>query len=266
MTTQDDSNDPLPVHDQLSWLTRGVELSCIIAAVTLVVVQFGRLLEANAICSWRTPIGVVAGLFAADFLSGLIHWTADTWGNETMPLLGRRFVRPFRVHHVNPDDFLRRDWIDTNGDVAAIVSVFLVAMFAIPLETTWGQVTAVFLLAFCVGGLPTNQVHQWAHQTDPPRVVKQLQRWGVLLSHSAHRRHHRSPFVENYCIATGWCNPFLSRVRFFPRLEKAVAALTGLQPRADDQSFATSVWGSPCASHDCSHPRQTSSPATTSDE
>jgi ubiquitin-conjugating enzyme E2 variant len=262
--TQGHSKDLLPVHDQLSWLTRGIELSCIIAAVALVVVQLGRLVEAGALGSWWTPIGVVAGLFAADFVSGLVHWTADTWGSETMPILGRRFVRPFRVHHVNPDDFLKRDFVDTNGDVAGIVSGFLIALFAIPLDSTWGQVAAVFLLAFCVGGLPTNQVHQWAHQTDPPSMVKLLQRWGVLLSHSAHRRHHRSPFVVNYCIATGWCNPFLSRVRFFPRLEKVVEAVTGLKPRADDQSFAASVWASPCVSHDSSHPQPTSSPATVS--
>jgi len=34
-----ETTDPLPVHDQLSWLTRGIELSCIIVAVALVSVQ-----------------------------------------------------------------------------------------------------------------------------------------------------------------------------------------------------------------------------------
>ena len=40
--------------------------------------------------------------------------------SETMPILGRRLLRPFRVHHVTPDDFLRRGFLTVNGDVALI--------------------------------------------------------------------------------------------------------------------------------------------------
>jgi hypothetical protein len=44
----------------------------------------------------------------------------------------------------------------------------------------------------------------------------------------------------NYCIATGWCNPWLTTCQAFPRLERAISSLTGMVPRADEDAFA---WG-----------------------
>jgi len=121
-------------------------------------------------------------MLTADLISGFVHWTADTWFEETMPVLGKRFLRPFRVHHINPEDFLRRDVVDTNGDVAMLAIPFLAAMFWLPLEVTSGQAAAVFLWALCVTSLPTNQVHQWAHMSNPPAAVRWLQQHNLILS------------------------------------------------------------------------------------
>jgi ubiquitin-conjugating enzyme E2 variant len=154
-----------------------------------------------------------------------------------MPLLGRRFVHPFRVHHVNPDDFLRRDFLDTNGDVALLVIPFLGGALWLPLDEGWGRALSAFVAAFSIVGLPTNQVHQWAHMTSPPSPVRWLQDHGLILSRREHARHHCAPYARNYCIATGWCNPFLERIGFFRRLEILVSHATGLVPRQDDATF-----------------------------
>jgi ubiquitin-conjugating enzyme E2 variant len=174
----------------------------------------------------------------ADFVSGLVHWSADTWGRDTLPVVGPRFLRPFRVHHVNPHDFLRRSFVDCNGDVAMLNIPVLTAALAVPLDTGLSAVAAVGLAAFAAWSLPTNQVHQWAHTPHPPRVVRWLQAHGVILGRDAHQRHHVSPYAMNYCIATGWCNRWLTAVHAFPRLERVITKWTGLEPRADDQAYA----------------------------
>ncbi|MEX2142138.1 MAG: fatty acid desaturase CarF family protein [Pirellulales bacterium] len=186
---------------------------------------------------WWTLLFVPLGMATADLLSGLIHWAADTWGSETMPILGRRLLHPFRVHHVNPGDFLTRRFLDTNGDVAMIVMPFLASIFWIPLHMAAGQSAAAFMLGLCGVGLFTNQVHQWAHMSCPPHPVRLLQYCCLILSRRVHERHHLSPHVTDYCIATGWCNGPLNRLDFFRRLESAVTWMTGIEPRADERSF-----------------------------
>jgi ubiquitin-conjugating enzyme E2 variant len=228
----------LPHHDEIGAAQRAVELGAIVAAGALLAWQAARLtIAVGARRPWLVLVAA-AGVAAADFVSGLVHWAADTWGAETMPVLGRRLLRPFRVHHVNPHDFNRRDFIDTNGDVSILVLPALIAAARLSLEPTAGAAGATALVAFAASGWMTNQVHQWAHVPRPPRLVAWLQRHGLLLSRAAHARHHRAPHATHYCIATGWLNPLLDHLRVFRRLEWVVTQITGRPPRADDSSFA----------------------------
>ena len=213
-----------------------VEISFITVAAVLVVTNVVRLFAADVFLRWWTPLIVVSAAYAADFVSGLVHWTADTWFSETMPVLGRRFLRPFRVHHVNPDDFLRRNFVDCNGDVAMLNAPLLAGALLVPL-TDAGAALSLAVLVFAATSLPTNQVHQWAHMPAPPAAVQWLQRRRIILSRDDHARHHQEPYVANYCIATGWCNRWLSAIGFFPAFERAITRCFGIEPRADERAF-----------------------------
>ncbi len=231
-------DDGLPRHDELGRATRTCEALSIAAALALLGLNVARLASAPPAFSWPVLAAVALGAIAADFASGVVHWIADTWGRESLPVLGRRLIRPFRVHHVNPRDFLRRGFVDCNGDVALVTIPFFLAACLTPLSSEAGRVAAVFLFAFATTALPTNQVHQWAHQSTPPRVVAWLQRAGLILGRAPHARHHTKPHVTDYCIATGWCNRALDALGFFPALERAISCATGLEPRQDDRAFA----------------------------
>jgi hypothetical protein len=222
------TSQSLPVHDELSRATRALEAVSILAAGALVAANAFRLASAAELRSWRALVALAAGAVAADFASGVVHWFADTWGRQSMPVLGRRLLRPFRVHHVNPADFLRRDFVDCNGDVALGVCPILAAALALEPGPA-----AAFLAALGAVLLPTNQVHQWAHMPSPPRAIRWLQRCGLILSRAAHAQHHTRPHTSHYCIATGWCNPLLARVDLFARFERTITRLTGLEPRSD---------------------------------
>ena len=227
----------LPRHDEINWSRRLLEAVWIVTALALIAYHCFSLAWAIGLRFPWMPLVMLAGFVTADFLSGIIHWTADTWFRDTMPILGQRLLKPFRVHHVNPDDFLRRNVLDTNGDVAAIVIPFLIAVFWISANDPWPAALAVYVVSFCTAGLPTNQVHQWAHMKHPPTIIRWLQSTRLILSRRAHLQHHKAPHIDNYCIALGWCNPLLTAIDFFPRLERIVSRLTGLQPRHDDQKY-----------------------------
>ena len=231
------ASELLPRHDEIFWPRRLLESVWIGTALTLIAFHFVSLTLSIGLRFPWMPLVMLSGFVMADVLSGLIHWTADTWFSDTMPILGQRLLKPFRVHHVNPDDFLRRNVLDTNGDVAAIVIPFLISVFWISTTDPWSAALAVYVVSFCAAGLPTNQVHQWAHMKNPPTIIRWLQSSRLILSRRAHLQHHKAPHIDNYCIALGWCNPLLTAINFFPRLERIVTRLTGLQPRNDDQKY-----------------------------
>jgi len=227
----------LPKHDVMGAWTRALEAGSIAAALALVAINAARFAGEPRLLAWWLPLAVVAGVLAADFASGIVHWTADTWGRESLPVLGVRFLRPFRIHHVNPDDLCERDFIDCNGDVALLVCPLLLGSWLVPLESELLGATSVFTAVFGAATLPTNQVHQWAHLPQPPRFVAWLQRRGVLLSTAAHQRHHTAPFTASYCITTGWCNRALDRLGFFRAAERTISRVTGMVPRDDERDY-----------------------------
>ncbi len=119
----------------------------------------------------------------------------------------------------------------------------LALTFLIPIGSDAGRLGSLFLVALAAWVIPTNQVHQWAHQAEPTRVIRWAQDVGLILGRSRHAVHHVAPFDTQYCILTGWCNRPLAMIGFFPVLEVAIAAVTGLVPRADEQPQA-SPWTS----------------------
>jgi ubiquitin-conjugating enzyme E2 variant len=131
----------------LSRSQRTVSGLAIAAALALLAASAYRILVGVDLWQWWVPLLVVCGIAAADLGSGLVHWAADTWGRDDLPVIGRRVLVPFRVHHLNPDDFLRRRFVDGNGEVAAIALPLLCGLVALPLEIGWGAASAVFLLS-----------------------------------------------------------------------------------------------------------------------
>jgi plasmanylethanolamine desaturase len=227
----------IPHHLELSRSQRIFSGLSIAAAVVLTGLCAVRIATHVNLFQWWTPFVFALGMATADFGSGLIHWFADTWGRDDMPVIGKRLLVPFRLHHVNPDDLTLRPFVDCNGDVAFVTIPFLIGLLAIPLEPAWGPPVAVFLSALGAVGMWTNQIHQWAHLPSPPPAVRLLQRCRLILRNAAHAEHHARPYDANYCITTGWCNRPLEAIGFFRRLEACITWLTGARPREDDRRY-----------------------------
>jgi plasmanylethanolamine desaturase len=169
------------------------------------------------------PVAMLLGYLVADLLSGLVHWIFDTWWTETTPVIGQSFVRPFREHHTDPESITRHDWVETNGNNSLASLPILVVACVQQLSTTRGLFVSMFMLSTALGILATNQFHKWAHESDPGRVVRLLQRWHLILPADHHRLHHTSPYDTHYCITTGWFNGILAEAGVFRRIERAIA-------------------------------------------
>jgi hypothetical protein len=200
-----------------------------IASITFVFLALGWLgvRICHAVAGARglvfTILASVTGYLVADFLSGVVHWAGDTIGDQNTPIFGPNFVTPFRYHHVDPKDITRHDFVETNGNNCIVVAPVLGLLLLLTPKTTgwffYGCVMMVFTSLFVFA---TNQFHLWAHQDNPARWVRALQRAGLILSPEHHATHHASPQDKSYCITVGWMNPVLDKVSFFRTCETVI--------------------------------------------
>jgi ubiquitin-conjugating enzyme E2 variant len=155
---------------------------------------------------WLTLPAVLASALAAyaasDLLSGLVHFLFDNFGSPTTPVIGQKFVKPFREHHVDPMAMTHGDFVAVNADnFFACLPVLVPGYFLIEVEHH--PYASVFLVALMLATIVTNQIHKWAHMPRVPRLVRVAQARGIVLSAEHHKRHHTAPFDDHYCITWG---------------------------------------------------------------
>jgi len=187
---------------------------------------------------------VAVGGLVSDFISGMAHWMADTWGTIDTPILGKAFIRPFREHHVDPTAITRHDVFETNGNNCLVVIpttiYYLYCFMTYDAEQLSGNFRFEFgMFVFAIFICLTNQIHKWSHTyfgLHP--VVSWFQDMHIILPRKHHRIHHVAPHETYFCITTGWLNWPLEKIRYWTTLESIVEAVTGVPPREDDLKWA----------------------------
>jgi ubiquitin-conjugating enzyme E2 variant len=187
---------------------------------------FARLALAHGRALLDEPLAALAGAFAgaliADLATGLVHWLCDRFGSESTPLVGRYLIAGFREHHRDPEAIGRHAFLERSGaNVGATLPVLALAHpVAGALEGAAAAGATGAALAFALLVALTNEIHLQAHRATRCRAVAWLQRLGLVLRPEEHARHHRGGHDRAYCIATGWSNRVLDRLRLFDRLER----------------------------------------------
>jgi len=170
---------------------------------------------------------VLGGLWFADFISGVVHWLEDRYGNPKWPVIGHT-IRENQQHHFTPRSFLKGTLWTRNREVLAIGAAFLLGFWAF-------DVLNAFTVSAVIFGVMSNEVHASAHRSpaENGRFITVLQKTGLIQSHRHHAAHHRKGKDTHFCVLTNHVNPVLERVRFFQTLETLVTRLTGVRPRPD---------------------------------
>jgi len=207
-----------------------------LAAFAVLAVWIGHHVLSRPLGPLPLVVGVLAGWVLTDFLCGVIHWAGDTWGRTSMPLIGRFVVRTFREHHVDPQAITRHGLVQMLGEqaIVAVPLISLLGLYDPAVDDELGNTLLVALYTTFVASIAANVFHKWAHMRQPPLAARLLQRAGILISFRHHARHHCPPYLQCYCIAIGWLNPVLDRLRFWRGLEWLAWKVTGAIPREDD--------------------------------
>ena len=186
---------------------------------------------------WLMLLAVPLGIIGGDFVSGIVHWAADTYGSEETPLIGPSLVKPFRMHHLYPRDICTHGLVELTGNVCILAVPALSASLYLLWLLPGSGLVAFFVICFALTAaatVATNHFHKWAHQENPSRFARWLQRTRLVLEPNHHNDHHTQPFNVNYCITNGWLNPLLNRLKFFRRLEATLRVIGVETAKAKD--------------------------------
>ena len=179
---------------------------------------------------WLVILAIPIAHLWGDFLSGFVHWAADTYGTENTPVVGQSLIKPFRLHHLYPRDICVHNLVTTVGNTCILAVPVLGFCVYLLWVTDHGLLAFIILCTTLMAAstVATNLFHKWAHQESTSKGVRLLQRMRLVLDPEHHELHHTRPFDKHYCITNGWLNPLLNRIGFFRKLE-AVLRLIGVK-------------------------------------
>ena len=199
----------------------GIAISSMLLAILLVRIVIAL---AAGTSPWPVFPALLVGYLFADLISGTVHWFCDTFFDDDTPIIGSIIIQPFRDHHVHPQRITSYRFIEQDTTNFFIMLLPLAVAFWMG-EPRPGSVGALFwcclLLGLATGSFGTNLFHKWAHEPNPPVVVRWLQRSRLILGPERHQHHH-SDYSRGFCVTSGWMNPVLDALGFFPRLERVV--------------------------------------------
>jgi ubiquitin-conjugating enzyme E2 variant len=205
----------------IAFKVTGIAVSSMLLAILLVRIVVAL---AAGTSPWLVFPALLVGYLFADLISGTVHWFCDTFFEEDTPIIGRIVIQPFRDHHVHPQRITRYRFIEQDTTNFFLMLPPLAVAFWMG-EPRPGSIGTLFscclLLGLATGSFGTNLFHKWAHELKPPVVVSWLQRSGLILGPERHQRHH-SDYSHGFCVTSGWMNPVLDALGFFPRLERVV--------------------------------------------
>jgi len=137
-----------------------------------------------------SALQVLAAYILADLMTGIYHFATDRGFNFAW------IVELFQDHH-RTNTMEGFDW-------QPMIPSFPGMLFGMYLESP-------FITALGAFGALSQIPHYYAHRK-ANRVVKFMQRWGIILSPRHHAGHHGGKFDCNFCILSGWNNWWLNYV------------------------------------------------------
>ncbi len=107
-------------------------------------------------------LDIVIVVLIVDFVSGVLHWLEDSYGDPEWPVTGPLITGPNTLHHHRPAAFTRNSWLKS-GQVLMFLGAVIIAAAWVGGVLTWQ------VLMFVAIGVNANEIHKWNHLPESKR-------------------------------------------------------------------------------------------------
>lgn len=149
-------------------------------------------------------VAVPVSMFAADFMSAMLHKFFDSWAPTKDNVIGKAALS-FRLHHDVPTDMNGFTYMQNVTHYSKLMApLYATTMMASPhIDPATSTGLLVSLLLFSNG----NEFHVQAHRgSQASGWAKVAQKLRLSLRPGDHARHHRGATDVDYGIINGWSN------------------------------------------------------------
>lgn len=173
--------------------------------------------------------GLAAGWLAGDVISGMTHHWAENYASPDMGNpIARKIAKQAHRHHYHPSglgDYTISAWAFPHSMITWAPLVAVTYMNA-PAPLLAAALTTVAATS-CYG-----LTHMYAHkkEEDTPATIRFMQKTGLAITRKEHGEHHAKPWNSDYCMVTGHMNRLFDKIDFWPKYEKAIFTVTGVEP------------------------------------
>lgn len=207
---------------------------------------------------WAWLPAMLAGWYAADMASGIVHMVMDYYPSREGVGLDRiyfyqgsrtsdeylalrdaawerinaleKLVYDFKNHHPRPEALGRRPMLVQVGSTILFATLpFSLALNLLALALALPGWLMAGLAVFIIGGTFAQYFHGTLHRADNPWIVHTMRRTGLLMTPEAHAIHHAT-LTRDFATNTGWSNPLVNRV-FALAIRRRWLSEEGLEPR-----------------------------------
>ena len=154
---------------------------------------------ASGASAWLVLPPCLLGYLFADLVSGTAHWFCDTFLEEDTPVIGKIVIQPFRDHHVHPQRITYYRFIRAGHD-------------ELPSHAATARSGVL------AGGAAAGERRR------APLVLRATGTGHGLVRHQSVSQvgARATAAGRGFCVTSGWMNPLLDGLRFFPRVEFVV--------------------------------------------
>ena len=149
--------------------------------------------------------------FFIDLASGVLHIILDNPYNLSSSFISE-YAEGFQQHHYNTALIVNMRLADHLRPMAIVI--VLTSYIGLLIHGSNNTSLYIFIVIFSFNLCWMQCCHRWSHMSSSKRgrTIIFLQKVGLCLKPIEHLKHHKAPYLSNFCIMSGTFNPILNRI------------------------------------------------------